>query len=288
MSGTVIIGYDIETASDSTGGFLEGAQILHDEQEVPWSIYVTGETAEKCTDAINNVRENELLTICQHTYNHMLLKCVYMMPGDGKGAPGESPNSFIKGGTLEESREQITRTQQIFRDLVGVECRGLTTPWAYYRGLVDRPDLLQILQDNGIQWVRSNGRDYRDCQPTPFTAQPFFYRDQGFPDILELGMQGYQDDFYWDRFDDRRHGDTYQDYLYATLEEVAKNDWIWNVASHDHSTPTKEAFAETKGKWIADFIARGKEVGVRFAGPGEIYAEIAARRDAGENIVACL
>lgn len=50
---------------------------------------------------------------------------------------------------------------------------------------------------------------------TPFTEQPFFYGDQGYPDILELGVQGYQDDFYWDRFDDRRHGDTYDDYLFA-------------------------------------------------------------------------
>ena len=43
----------------------------------------------------------------------------------------------------------------------------------------------QILQDNGIRWARTYGRDYRDCQPTPFTVQPFFYADQGFPDILE-------------------------------------------------------------------------------------------------------
>jgi len=89
----------------------------------------------------------------------------------------------------------------------------------------------------------------------------------------ELGCQGYQDDFYWNRFDDRRHGDTYQDYLYATLEEVAENDWVWNVDAHDHNTPTKEAFFETKGKWLEDFIARAKTLGIRFASSVEFYKE---------------
>jgi peptidoglycan/xylan/chitin deacetylase (PgdA/CDA1 family) len=288
MSGTVLLGYDVETASDSTGGFLEGAAILHDKHDVPWAIYVTGTTVEKCTDAIRSVRDNELLTICQHTYDHMLLKNVYMMPGDGKPVHGQSPNAFIRGGTLEQIREQIGKTQALLRDLIGVECHGLTGPWCYYRGLVDRPDVLQALEDNGIRWVRAYGRDSRDCQPTPFTAQPFFYNDQGFPDILELGMQGYQDDFYWDRFDDRRYGDTYQHYLYAMLGEVAKNDWVWSVASHDHGTPTKKAFFESKGKWIEDFITRGKEVGVRFASPGNFYDQMVARRDSGEQIVPSL
>jgi len=285
MSGTVLLGYDIETASEDTDGFLAGAEILHDKHGIPWTIYVTGATMESRTPAILKVRDNPLLTICQHTYSHMLMKSVYMEPNDGKGVPGQSPNSFIKAGSLEEVREEITKTQQLIRDLLGVECQGLTGPWNYYRGLVTNPELLQIIQDNGIKWIRTDGRDYRDCQPTPFTRQPYFYADQGFPDILELGLQGYQDDFYWDRFDDRRHGDTYQDYLYAMLEEVAKNDWVWNVASHDHATRTKEAFFETKGKWIGDFIVRAKGVGIRFAAPGDVYAEFAARRDAGEQII---
>lgn len=274
MSGTILLGYDVESASESTGGFLEGARALHDRYEVPWAIYLTGQTVEKCADAIRKVVDNPLLTVCQHTYSHMLLKYVYMTPGDAEGVGDLESNAFIGGGTPEAVREEISKTQALIHDLLGVQCHGITGPWLYYRGLVDRPDLLQILQDCGMKWVRMWGRDYRDCQPTPFSVQPFFYVHQGFPEILELGVQGYQDDFYWNQFDDRRHGETYEDYLHATLEEVATHDWVWNVDAHDHSTPTPEAFAETKGKWLEAFIARGQELGIRFAAPDAFYEEM--------------
>jgi hypothetical protein len=204
----------------------------------------------------------------------MLLKSVYMRPGDGKPVHGAYPNFFKQGGSLEELRGEIGRTQSLIRERLGVACRGLTGPWGYYRGLVDRPDVLQLLQDVGIQWLRTSARDARDCQPTPFTEQPFFYADQGFPDILELGVQGYQDDFYWDRFDDRRHGPDYRDYLFATLEEVAANGWVWNLCSHDHGTSDRETFFQTKGRWLEEVIVRAKDLGIRFLAPPQLYAEM--------------
>jgi hypothetical protein len=278
MSGTIIFGYDVETASESTSGFLEGASALHDKYKVPWSIYLTGMTVEGRTEAITRLVSNPLLTIGQHTYSHLLLKSVYMTPGDGKPIHDAFPNYFKKGGSLSEIREEIQKTQTLISDLLGVESRGLTGPWNYYRGLVDRPDVLQILQENGILWVRTNGRDYRDCQPTPLAAQPFFYKDQGFPNILELGIQGYQDEFYWDRFDDRRHGNTYQDYLEAALNEIEKNNWVWSVCCHDHDTPTKEAFFETKGKWIEWLILHAMTLGIRCLSPLELYDEMKAKQ----------
>ena len=274
MSGTMICGYDVETASDSTGGFLRGAEILHNKLDVPWTIYLTGKTVEACSDPVRRVVGNPLLTIGQHTYSHMLLKSVYMTPGDGQPIHGSYPNLFKRGGSLAEVRAEIAKTQDLIRDLLGVECRGMTGPWGYYRGLADRPELLQILEDNGIRWIRAYARDCRDCQPTPFTAQPFFYADQGFPEILELGVQGYQDDFYWERFDDRRHGEAYQDYLFATLKEIAEHDWVWNLCSHDHGTPTAEAFFETKGEWLQDLLVRAKDLGIRFLSPEQLYEEM--------------
>jgi len=277
MSGTIILGYDIESASESTGGFLRGATELHNRYDVPWTIYLTGRTVEACAEDILEVVEEPLLSIGQHTYGHALLKCVYMMPGDGEPVHGQSPNFFIGACSPDEVREEIGKAQAVIADRLGVECHGITGPWLYYRGLVDRPDLLQILRDNDLRWVRMWGRDSRDCQPTPFTVQPFFYADQGFPEILELGCQGYQDDFYWDRFDDRRYGETYEDYLLATLEQVAANDWVWNVDAHDHGTPTREAFFQTKGKWLENFITRARDLGIRFTSPVDFYEEAKQR-----------
>ena len=273
MNGTMVFGYDIETASENTVGFLEGATEMHEKHGVPWTIYLTGQTVEQCTDAIRKCMRSPLVTVAQHTYSHVLLKSVYMTPGDGKPVHGAEPNFFKEGGSLDQIREEISKAQGIIKDLLQVDCRGLTGPWCYYRGLVDRPDILQILQDNGIRWIRTNARDYRDCQPTPFTEQPFFYADQGFPEILELGVQGYQDDFYWERFDDRSHGETYQDYLFAMVDETAKNGWVWNLCSHDHRTPTKQEFLRER-KWIADLIVRARDAGLRFASPPEIYNQL--------------
>jgi peptidoglycan/xylan/chitin deacetylase (PgdA/CDA1 family) len=276
MKPTIILGYDVETASKHSGGFLAGAEELHDKHDVPWTIYLTGLTVEKCAEAIRQVIGNPRLTVCQHTYSHVLLKSIYMTPGDGRPVHGSCPNYFGEGGSLEKIREEVSRTQELIRDMLGVEARGLTGPWGYYRGLADRPDILQILRENGIRWIRTNARDCRDCQPTPFAEQPFFYADQGFPDILELGVQGYQDDFYWDRFDDRSHGDTYQDYLFAMLPEVCRKNWVWSLCSHDHGTPTKRDFFDTKGKWIEDVIVRAKDLGIRFVSPEELYREMKA------------
>ncbi|MFC1461351.1 polysaccharide deacetylase family protein [Verrucomicrobiota bacterium] len=116
MSATVILGYDVETASENTAGFLEGAEALHDKFGVPWTIYLTGKTIEKCADDISRVMRNPLLTIGRHTYNHTLLKSIYMRPADGKPIHGSYPNFFRKGGSLAEISEEIEKTQVIVRD----------------------------------------------------------------------------------------------------------------------------------------------------------------------------
>jgi peptidoglycan/xylan/chitin deacetylase (PgdA/CDA1 family) len=274
MSGTILLGYDVETASESTEGFLAGALEFHARHAVPWTVYVTGQTLERCGDAIRRAAESPLLILGQHTYSHALLKSVVGTPGDGQPMHGAYPTFFKAGIPLDEIPTEIGRTQALYRDVLGRDCRGLTAPWGYYRGLADRPDILQILYENGIRWIRTYARDWRDCQPTPFTVQPFFYREQGFPEILELGVQGYQDQFYWERFDDRRYGETYQDYLYAMLAEIAAQDWVWNICSHDHGTPTAAAFHEGPGAWLEDLIVRAKSLGIRFVDPETFYGEL--------------
>lgn len=271
---TLLFGYDVETCSENTLGFLDGARSLHRQYGVPWTIYLTGQTVENYSVEIRGIAADPLLTIGQHTYSHMLLKSVYMTPGDGKPLHGRNGNFFAGGGSIDEIRQEIATTQELIRDRLGVECRGLTGPWGYYRGLVDRPDILQILQDNGILWIRTNARDHRDCQPVPFSEQPFFYADQGFAEILELGVQGYQDEFYWERFDDRSHGDTYLDYLDWAIRETARTQCVWNVCAHDHATATGDAFRSTKGKWLEHLIVRAEELGVRIMSPGDFYREM--------------
>ena len=74
-------------------------------------------------------------------------------------------------------------------------------------------------------------------------------------------------------------GDTYQEYLYATIDVVAEHDWMWSVCSHDHGTPTPEAFHEMKGKWLREFIPRAQDRGLRFLSPPTVYDELRSQAD---------
>lgn len=77
MTGTVLMVYDVEMASKSTRDFLEGAQELHQKYDVPWTIYLAGQTVEARAEDIKCVTDDPLLTIAQHTYNHAAHTFVY-------------------------------------------------------------------------------------------------------------------------------------------------------------------------------------------------------------------
>ncbi|MBI2190829.1 MAG: polysaccharide deacetylase family protein [Planctomycetes bacterium] len=272
MRGIILVCYDVETASVSTDGFLAGARRMHRDLGVPATIFFTGKTIEARTAACVEAAGETLFTFGQHTYNHVLFKSVYMQPADGKPCHGKL-NFLREGGTFEQLQEEVNRTQELYLKTFGRPCRGLTTPWGYYRGLADRPDLLRVLHHAGIRWVRSYARDHRDCQPTPYEVQPFFYADHGLPDLLEIPVQGYQDDFYWERFDDRQHGGSYNEYLLWALGYVAERGLVFCLNSHDHGTSTAGEFDRTKGAWLRPTLEHGLKLGLRFMGCEDFYHE---------------
>ncbi len=75
---------------------------------------------------------------------------------------------------------------------------ALRTPFGYYRGLRDRPDLLEIVRDAGLRYVTSWGRNEENGNPTPW-VQPFTYAEEGYPDILELPFQFWLDVVWFDQ-----------------------------------------------------------------------------------------
>ena len=81
----------------------------------------------------------------------------------------------------------------MLRTTLGVECIGLTGPWCYYRGLRDRPDILQVLWEEGIRFTRTDGRNERDWHPVAIDLQPYWYDALGFPEMLEIPIHGWHD-----------------------------------------------------------------------------------------------
>ncbi len=228
MAGTLLIGYDVESPEpEITRTFLRKAVTLHEAMEVPATLFVVGRTLEANQDAFRAVAGHPLFDLQQHTYSHVLLKTVCMEHDDKV--------ELHRGGTLEQIREEVRRASRLLREALGVECIGLCGPYNYYRGLSDRPDILAILHEEGIRFTRTYGRNEKDYQPVSFAVQPFWYESQGFPDMLEIPLQGWQDVYLrgqlgWENVE------PYLEHLRRDCEEVARRGAVWSYGTHDWSS----------------------------------------------------
>jgi peptidoglycan/xylan/chitin deacetylase (PgdA/CDA1 family) len=229
---TLLIGYDVETQdpnSKATEHFLKTASKLHRELNAPCTLFICGRTLENNLDEFKRIKAeySDLFDLQQHTYSHVLLKTVFQENDQGM--------TMFRGGTLEQIREEVRKPIELMKQLLDVDCIGLTGPYCYYRGLSDRPDILEILHELGIRFVRTFGRNQFDWQPVTFKVQPFWYDTQGFGDILECPIQGWQDCIMRDQIGwANREG--YLSELKKNLDHIAKNNLVWGYAQHDWSS----------------------------------------------------
>ena len=243
MPGTLLIGYDVEFGSDdlppdlgppdATAIFLRAAERLHREMDAPATLFVVGQTLEQNAEAFRRAAELGLFDFQQHTYSHRGLKAFWQIR-DGEHVPTDvSP-----GMSLEEIKQEVSKTNALLKDILGVTCLGLTHPAGCHLGLCDRPDILAVLHDEGIRFVRSWGRDGRGrfylapgaCQEK---IQPFWYPGD-FGDILEFPIHGndynVRKEMGWD--DDAG----YRDWTRQQIDDAAERDLVWSYAIHDHSS----------------------------------------------------
>ena len=238
MSGTLLVGYDVERspgrvpgekwvgqalAHDTAEVFLEAALRVHSELRVPATLFVVGCNIERLRPQLEACLASGWFEIAQHTYEHFPLKSVVE----------ESPdNIYLPGMPWDRIEEQLARPVELLKKHLGVECRGITAPYGYYRGLVDRPDILAVIARLGMSYVRSYGRNSRDYFPLSWDAQPFWYERQGFPTLLETPMQGWID-AQWRREHGWQNWSAYHDHLKAQIDHVAAARLCWSHCQHD-------------------------------------------------------
>jgi len=234
---TMLIGYDVEVQDPLLGitrKFLKQMKKVHSDLDVPCTLFICGKTLEDNVEDFQSLLDDRrLFDIQQHTYSHKLLKTLVYRYEDGK-------IEIYKGGTLDEIREEVARTNELLRKHLGVRCIGITGPTGCYMGLIDRPDILSILHDLGIRFVRSyhmNIRDYLHWEPLPFDVQPFWYEPQGFPDMLEFPFQGFIDCSWLDShgYDKREE---YLNYVKVCIDYIIEKNLSWSYAQHDWSSIT--------------------------------------------------
>ena len=174
MPGIMLVGYDVEEPDPATTQhFLTQACRLHDDLGFPATLFVVGRTLQHSVPAFREIAQDPLFNLQQHTYSHKLLKTVCI--DDGKSV------RIVRGETLETIRDEVRRTNTLLAELLGITCTGITGPWCYYRGLRDRPDILELLWEEGIRFTRTDGRNAQDWHPVALDLQPYWYEAQGFP-----------------------------------------------------------------------------------------------------------
>ncbi|MDZ7618362.1 MAG: polysaccharide deacetylase family protein [Patescibacteria group bacterium] len=238
MPGTLLIGYDVEripgrvpgekwvgrpVPEDATRVFLENAVRIHREAQVPATLFVVGRNIEKHLPQLEACLASGWFEIAQHTHEHYPLKTVVE----------ESPeNVYLQGLPFDRIEEQLARPVELLQKHLGVHCRGVTAPYCYYRGLSDRPDILEIIARLGMSYVRSYGRDCHDYFPLDWDVQPFWYARQGFPELLEIPIQGWID-AQWRREHGWENWPAYHDYLRSRIDQLAGSEWCWSLCQHD-------------------------------------------------------
>ncbi|WP_308636351.1 polysaccharide deacetylase family protein [Paenibacillus silvisoli] len=255
----LLIGYDVEAMDERTDQFLKKAMQVHAELRSPASIFVVGKTLERNAEQCRKAAEEGWLEFHQHTYSHVLLKTVVQ--------ENEAGIQVFPGASYEQAKEEILRGQQALKDLLGISCTGLTAPYNYYRGLGDRLDLLEVLRECGINIIRSAGRNERDWQPVPLQWQPYFYAPQGYPELLECPLHGWQDCIAREQLGWENVAG-YVEWLKRDIDEAVRLDLDFVYCSHDWSSLT----CDPELTHVRAMISYAKERGMELMNYSDYYA----------------
>jgi peptidoglycan/xylan/chitin deacetylase (PgdA/CDA1 family) len=254
----ILMGYDTERFEEPsvTSHFLRTMSGIHEEYRIPCTLFLVGKVVESNFADITPLVGNPLFDLQQHSYSHRPFK-TYVL--DFQAIPDEEwtrrstrelreleglqtkPRMIVhRGLSLDEIKQEVIRTQERLRDLLGIEeSRGLTCPYAYYMGLLDRPDITDLLYELGIRFVRSWGRNHFGWLPTPFSVQPFFYETHGHEDLLEIPIQGWHDGT-WKFVHGWANTQGYVAMLADSLQQVVEKDYTWSFLAHDWTSIRKD------------------------------------------------
>ena len=256
----LLIGYDVESHDESTEFFLKAASEVHKNLDAQASIFIVGQTLEKNAAIAQKVLGFGHLEFHQHTYSHVLLKTVVQENEDGI--------TIFPSGTFEEICEEIEKGQRTLLDVLGIKGIGLTAPYNYYRGLGDRLDILEVLRENNIKFVRSAGRNEHDWQPVPFEWQPYFYEPQGYPEILECPLHGWQDCIAREKLGWSNISE-YTKWIKRDIDYASAHDLDFVYCSHDWSSIRHDPTLDH----IAEMISYAREQGMEVINYSQYYAE---------------
>ena len=163
--------YEGEQKKECLDGIRAVAEV-HGRLGIPATFFLVGELVEHAGAELRSILDGPLFDKQCHSYSHENLVQIV----DDKKA----------------LRREIVDSKRLIEDTFGSEVSGFTTPGSFTDGLVGCPRQLELLQEAGYRYIRSVGKGPFDTSPAPLT-QPFWYTEDGFPKLLELGLHGWHD-----------------------------------------------------------------------------------------------
>ena len=163
--------YDVEWTADVEVSLaaLGAVVAVHRRRGARATFCIVGRLLELAPERYRALLSDDLFEVQNHSYSHIAVKQVV-------GAPPVD---------LEQVEDEVTRTNALIADALGVEPIGFRTPGGFTNGLQGQREVLGILQRAGMKWVSSDARGPAETVPAGF-RQPYWYADDGFPDLLEI------------------------------------------------------------------------------------------------------
>ncbi len=268
MPGTMLLGYDVECQDDTEGitrRFLERARQLHNRLNVPATLFVVGRTLEQNVSEFQAIAQDPLFDLQQHTYSHCLLKTVHI--DDGKTV------RVVPGVDLPEARSEVRRASESLKEHLGVDCLGLTGPWAYYRGLRDRPDLVKMVWNEGIRFVRTDGRNEKGWHPVSLDLQPYWYDEVEFsqpgndepppsaiPAVLEIPIHSWHDNVLRGEVLGWENLDAWVESITPYIDRAAAEDLVFSYCQHDHSSIREDPEMSATARHLEYALEKGLRI----------------------------
>jgi hypothetical protein len=158
---------------DEAVAAVSAIRAVLDRHRVPATFFIVGIVLEKAGDRLASLlKGSPLLDVESHSYTHM-------------GIKSEDP------AVAEQLRRELRLTADLIESHFGARPIGFCAPGNFYRGLRGCKRPLQVLWDEGYRFIGTEGEGPPgQYMPAPFT-QPYWYAEDGFPDLLEEPIAGW-------------------------------------------------------------------------------------------------
>ena len=146
----------------------------HRRKNLPATFFLVAALVEHAKAELRAILEHPLFDLQCHSYTHA--DCIQLATAHDAQA----------------LRREIVESKRLIEETFGREVRGFTLPAGSPTGLVGQPNLLRALREAGYRYIRSVGLGPLQTIPSPLT-QPFWYAQDGCPDMLELALHAWHD-----------------------------------------------------------------------------------------------